>query len=1642
MSTERIIGATAANRIRVELMRPAAEPGHASILVRTLNRDEVVELVRAVSSLTVTGCDTPVEIVISMSEERRRADDTLRPFASDHPLTYFRNRASRGLVLIELDPFSDVSGQRHLRTISDRELIGSSDDRQWRDELIRHAWAMCEPTDAVPPSVLTERLEALASAFIAKEVALRPWAAFVLRVLGAVRDNVVVSPADAEQLISDALPVLGLFRDPLLFTHRNLERELRNNRHIAQLRDPGGRELEQEEWLRRIEQADFSYESDEGDATLADARRSAARQYILVRSEPNRVAAPLYREWMRIFEAKSRRGLGEQVRAELTRIGGAPLERFEELEVAADLDVKDREAAQRLIDDDQDVGGGRSLVEIIPTGLRRRVERLAIPGTVRVEEPLRGILQAALSLASEDGVHLELRAADPQPPAGTRHVFALLFGPTLRAVAERSEGRLSLDQQLHHLGEMPPPPSSEDTTDADEAEQDPWSELRLELKTSDGDSAVNLAWSPRDVAAYGLIGRLIAARESVCFPLTVDSFETLLDLSWTPEATGEGAGGEPWAGIRRDFLLRCATDGFDADGLVAYAAAWKRRAFDLKQHVASRPETRERTISAFLDIDLVHVRDGREIWMLATHPLRLRWLARDLQELARNLDLALRGELELNPENSTLFFTWLERVSPHRQPPMLCSSDRNYLPAQELSLHEQYVRTEVHRRSVGEQMDAKTINEISGIVESYLSSFPSKVDRFVLLLLTHAGDVQLVEQLLKKVLLERKTLDGEQRIDLHLVAPLEHHRRLAAAASSVRTDATGDPLLPRLRTVMHAWPDNDFPALESLVNDVDIAIVPEVLGSSATLNDHTAPSRPAAAGFDPWLDKPVHIPVQARHQTDVTIELLPLEHDESLETWSTLNVRRRRTAVGNGPDDVDRVSLAVQVNRGLDLFRRLHDIAQWVVTVDEFVGREQIDAIPDPPDVILVRPRRGKNELYTLVVSSRAGREFVEAGLRRKLTAMELDLELAEMERLAKRLYDLARNTAPSVVLRAIGLGRTLEEILGLVTTRLLVEQALPARGGRGADWWISLDDHTEWFGGASKSRADLARIGLRADGTKTRLQVDVIESKFRQVDDADQAVRQVLRTTRILEAGLDVETERADSRFWREEIARAIDGVSRREVDALDLPGYSPVGDPSDELLDDLRADLRAGKYALTVNGLACAIAVGSQGELRRSTQLGVDVIHAPRKAAALMLRALARNEAPTTFPTLRPPEALGQAPASGSTGGAGPHAPPHVSSVETAHVQTEANDPDDAAASFAEIERSQPRGKLSTETLRARLQLVVDKLDELRVPVGAPDEDPFDEGPGFYLLRVVPGRGVRVQQIQQRADDLQLALGLEMEQALRSYQHRGAVVIEVPKADDDRYQVTAEALWRQVATDPQRLLVPVGEDISGEPVTLDFSSPNSPHLLVAGMTGSGKSVALESLLKGACRYDPADLQILAVDPKGTELRFLEGLPHLHGRLGRSPEDASSLLEEASIEMERRYAVMSAARVSNLEDYNTEHADSRMAWWLIVLDEYADLALDSDDRKKIEPKMLKLAQKARAAGIHLIVATQRPSADILNTSVRANFPAQLALRVRSAIESTIIIGESGAEALAGKGDALLRTSEGLTRVQCATTRL
>jgi len=361
-------------------------------------------------------------------------------------------------------------------------------------------------------------------------------------------------------------------------------------------------------------------------------------------------------------------------------------------------------------------------------------------------------------------------------------------------------------------------------------------------------------------------------------------------------------------------------------------------------------------------------------------------------------------------------------------------------------------------------------------------------------------------------------------------------------------------------------------------------------------------------------------------------------------------------------------------------------------------------------------------------------------------------------------------------------------------------------------------------------------------------------------------------------------------------------------------------------------------------------------------------------------------------------------------------------------------------ATVIFARSSNAPAAPKISEQELERRYDQLISTLSEFHVKVNRPKVGvPYKEGPAFIEYAVIPAYGVSVNKIDAQLQNLKLRMRLAADMQLGCSTHMGSVVITVPKDDKDRYFVDAEIMWSRWDPPSRGFVVPVGEDASGDIVELDLSSSNSPHLLIAGVTGSGKSEALLTILHGAAHfYSPDELKLKLIDPKGTELNTLAELPHTEGPIGTTAEDAIALLDGAVDEMERRYAVFKAmpGHVRNIAEFQA--AGGRMPRWILVLDEYADLTNDDGERKQIETSLKRVSQKARAAGIHLIVSTQKPVVAVVNTVVKGNLPAKVALRVNTLTESRVVLDEGGAEQLAGKGDALIKTGNGKVRVQFA----
>ncbi len=329
---------------------------------------------------------------------------------------------------------------------------------------------------------------------------------------------------------------------------------------------------------------------------------------------------------------------------------------------------------------------------------------------------------------------------------------------------------------------------------------------------------------------------------------------------------------------------------------------------------------------------------------------------------------------------------------------------------------------------------------------------------------------------------------------------------------------------------------------------------------------------------------------------------------------------------------------------------------------------------------------------------------------------------------------------------------------------------------------------------------------------------------------------------------------------------------------------------------------------------------------------------------------------------------------------------------------------------------------------------------------------------GPVVTQFEIVPAPGVKVGRIAALADDLALAMHAPSIRIVAPIPGRGAVGIEVP--NPTARVVTLRELIAAPEWERARATLPValGRDLEGRPVIADLAK--MPHLLIAGATGSGKSVAINTIITGLVyRYTPKDLRLLMIDPKMVELSMYNSLPHLRHTVVTNNHEAAAVLKWAVWEMHRRYELLHANGARNLGDFNrkvdegrplrhpprprltlttvsdepadtppppaeeTVYAEGTLPFIVLIVDELADLMMTVQG--EVETPLAMLAQKARAIGIHLLLATQRPSVNVITGLIKANFPSRIAFRVASKVDSRTILDQNGAEALLGNGDML-----------------
>jgi hypothetical protein len=729
---------------------------------------------------------------------------------------------------------------------------------------------------------------------------------------------------------------------------------------------------------------------------------------------------------------------------------------------------------------------------------------------------------------------------------------------------------------------------------------------------------------------------------------------------------------------------------------------------------------------------------------------------------------------------------------------------------------------------------------------------------------------------------------------------------------------------------------------------------------------------------------------------------------------------------------------------------QLHNRFNWVICYDTSIDRFLLEAaFPEKVQVIRYSLGLGTKRQHNLTVSS-SGRAqtIVTRRLATRLGQMFPQAPAAFRDDVARRLVAEAKEVSGDIVLRAAGPGAFLNELIGLVAAKFETEQRYGALHPVALTTWILLDDFEHWFGGGKFPDLLFVAIGL-TDSGDLALHLQILEAKCvgelsfdSEATDAEEQVRRgVGRLARAFAPG----NTHLDALFWYDQLYRAVAGnlsVEPEQQDHWEL----------------FRDRLHTGAFQLDLTGHTWIFCYDGQAEVSAGPAEHPFSAPAP-DAPEILLHAhhYGRNELAGLLSALI--RARG-----------GPDAPPEVWAKPPAAVapavSTAASVQDERAAAETKSIPSEPEPP-PTEALTTVTTMAAHAPAESPAPPNSPDPewqwltekardleralrqrgvqllpiDPAqaDVGPSIvrFKLRLRPNEALR--KIQSVAEDLARDLALASTPIIANVLRTNYVGVDIPREHTQMVEL-GPLLEGLGMPGPAELPIVIGVTPDGALVIEDLSE--FPHLLVAGATNSGKSVFLRSMLLSLMiQYPAGKLELLIVDPKRTDFTFFNSVPYLRGGkvIIERNEARDTLLELVRVEMPRRQDLLASRKTTKIKLFNQRYPDEALPPIVALIDEYALLVsmMSKKERESFEQDLMILASAARSVSIHLVLATQRPSADIVTSTLKANLDARIAFRVASSTNSTVVLDTTGAENLLGRGDMLFRQPSGeIVRLQ------
>jgi hypothetical protein len=970
-----------------------------------------------------------------------------------------------------------------------------------------------------------------------------------------------------------------------------------------------------------------------------------------------------------------------------------------------------------------------------------------------------------------------------------------------------------------------------------------------------------------------------------------------------------------------------------------------------------------------------------------------------------------------------------------------------FLPVDEVDGYELYRRQTLPSSAYGADPDEllatsdvvstqSTADALAYVIRDYIETYPFVRDGVEIFLL------QCRDSALPSVLVSRLAQLAEQRqwtirmsVVIHTTeygAPL--FRRIADWLQTNETWAerpAGTYFPPVTLKVLECAYEDLFQQLSNM--DTDIVVLPDVLSErgqsvEAVLSDDTSTDAPLR-GYLP-IYRTQQEPFVRNEYSRVVLLNPPPQPALVRHFYNAQWAAKQRKPIRADQKALFRKVFSLQ--EWEEVLRELHERFNWVVCYDMVVDRFLLeDTFPGVVQVIRYSLGLGAKRRHNLTVSSsNRAQSIVVRRLTRRLDDLLPNTPDTFRQEIAQCLVDEAKKVSGDIVLRAAGPGAYLNELIGLVVAKHKTEQQYLTEHPGALIAWIYLDDFRHWFEG---KLPDLLFVAIPPEASgELSLHMEVIETKcVGQASFGTEAIDAQRQTTqgvnRLYEAWAP-DRRHLDALYWYDQLERAI-------------VGNLAVAPEQVRLWSILQQHLREADFTLGMSGHSWVfcydglISLGSgqmsqeghfsQASASAAPNCELWYHHYNRAGLRKALWEIKGDTGqlppddwslvPSTPPTAPTPESpISNLPA------------PELVSIEESPML------------IAQPVEAETSTNLDLVWLESKARELERALRQYSIQIYPVDPMVADVGPSVVRFKVRLRPGEQLIRLQRTANDLARELALTSVPLIDNVLGSNYVGIDLPRPQPETvYLMPLLELLPKPA--PGELWSIFGLTPNGRPVIEDLAE--FPHLLVAGATNSGKSVFLRSLLLCLItQYTPNNLQIVVVDPKRTDFSFFEGLPYLLGKrvITDRNEARDALLDLVQQEMPRRQQLM-AGRSMRLKEFNRRYPEEALPPIVAIIDEYAQLLsiMAKAERDSFERDLMSLAAVARATGIHLILATQRPSADVVTGTLKANLPASIAFKVASAVNSRIVIDQGGAENLLGNGDMLFRRPSGeLIRLQ------